>query len=260
MTDIEQLTQLVHNVQSTVLNLTETVSTVTQQNTQLRSDVEMLKSVINRQASTIVTLEQEIDNLDQYGRRENVVFTNLKVTATNPESQVIELCKQIGVDIERSDLVACHPLPSRDNGPTRIITRFHERETARKVFSNRKKSKLISGDAKEKLASRKEKGFGILPNLTIKRNKLFSQVKKFNESRNHEGCWVDTNTGKILLRVRGSSRGKVIKNTRDLVELDNAFVPDDCFFCSAPTFTHHNDLSPPVSMRNLSFFTSSTRI
>ena len=99
----------------------------------------MLKSVINRQAATIATLDQNIDNLDQYGRRENIVFTNLDVSVDKtPESQVIELCKQVGVEIEKSDLVACHPLPSRDNGPNRVIAKFYERETARRIFSNRK--------------------------------------------------------------------------------------------------------------------------
>ena len=108
-----------------------------------------------------------------------------------------ELCNQIGVVVDSSDLVACHPLPSRDGGPARVIARFHDREKAKKVFSARKKTKQITGDSKNKLAARKDKGFGILPNLTVKRNKLFAQVKQFCDKRKDEGCWVDTNSEKL---------------------------------------------------------------
>ena len=78
-------------------------------------------------------------------------------------------------------------------------------------------------------------------------------MKNFNESGGHEGCWVDTNTGKILLRVKGSSRGRVIKNTRDLVEIDNTFLPEEWIFCSAPVFKQQNDTSTPVTLNNLTF-------
>ena len=84
-----------------------------------------------------------------------------------PDTQVAELCRQIGVVVDSSDLVACHPLPSHEGGPASIIARFHDREKAKKFFSARKKTKQIIGDNKNKLAARKDKGFGILPNLTV---------------------------------------------------------------------------------------------
>ena len=253
MSDITSLSQLVYTLQNTVSALTDNIATVTQQNAALRSDMELLKSVVNRQAATIATLDSDIDNLGQYGRRENIVFTNLDVTADKkPDAQVTELCRQIGVVVDSSDLVDCHPLPSREGGPARVIARFHDREKARKVFSARKKTKQISGENKNKLAARKDKGFGILPNLTVKRNKLYAQVKKFCDLRNNDECWVDTNSGKILLRVSGATRGRVIRNTRDLVEIDNSFEPDVWYFCSAPNFPTHSDKSSPMSLNNLS--------
>ena len=252
MSDIESLSHLVSTLQNTVSDLVQSVTTVTEENVGLRADVELLKSVINRQAATIATLDMDIDNIGQYGRRENIVFTNLQVTPDqSPDKQVIELCKQIGVEVDVSDLVACHPLPARQGDNKRVIARFHDREKARKIFSNRKKTKGIKREVKEKLAAQKDKGFGILPNLTVKRNKFFAQVQDFCKNRDHEGCWVDPNTGKILLKIKGATRGRLIKNTADLIEIDSVFEPDEWFFCSRPYFNNHNDNSLPVNLSSL---------
>ena len=89
----------------------------------------------------------------------------------------------------------------------------------------------LKAEAKDKLALDKGKGFGILPNLTVKRGKLFGQVSKFNKDFEHDGCWVDPNSGKILLKLRGSDQGRVIVNTSDLVEINSNFTPSDWHFC-----------------------------
>ena len=261
MAEIANLQNVISELQNSFLDLSskfnvadQSISALTSENVKLRADIELLKSVVNRQATTIATLDADIDDLGQYGRRENVVFTNLKVeSGENPETQVINLCKDIGVDLDVADIAACHPLPTGTGKPRRIIARFYERSKAQKIFTNRRKTKEISPASKGKLAADKGKGFGILPNLTVKRGKFFAQVKNFNDTKKHEGCWVDTNTGKILLKVAGSQRGRVIRNTSDLTEIDPSFVPDVWYFCSAPNFPTHHDSSTPVSITILKF-------
>ena len=85
----------------------------------------------------------------------------------------------------------------------------------------------------------------------MKRGKLFAQVKKFNDVKKHEGCWVDTNTGKILLKVASTTRGRVIRNTFDLVEIDDTFLPEEWYFCCPPNFSPHDDRSSPSTLSNL---------
>ena len=151
------------------------------------------------------------------------------------------------MDVSPADIVVCHPLPSNPGKPKRFITRFHDRSTAQRVFRNRKKAKNISPDAKSKLAANSGKGFGIVPNLTPKRGKFFGQVSSFCEQFDHEGCWVDPNTGKILLKLRGSDRDRVIKNTADLTEINISYIPTDWHFCSAPNINVVSDSSTPAS-------------
>ena len=248
MTDAANILGIVRELQEKVSHLDECNKAFSDENRKLRGEIEHIKTIVNRQASYIAEIEGDLDDLGQYNRRENVVFTNLQVNAgQNPETQVIGLCKEIEVDVSPADIVACHALPANPGKPKRFIARFHDRSTAQKIFRNRKKSKKISPEAKGRLASNAGKGFGIMPNLTIKRGKLFAQVSSFNEQFEHSGCWIDPNSGKILLKINGAERGRVIRNTRDLVEINNSYVPKDWFFCSGPKFNVVSDNTPPAN-------------
>ena len=169
-------------------------------NADLRSELAQVKAVVNRQAAYLAELDSELDSLCQYGRRENVVFSNLAIPDDKDvKPQVIKLCKELDVEISVEDIVDAHPLPSK-TGPKKVIARFHQRDTAKKIFSSRRKSKLIPDDRKSELAANAEKGFGIQSNLTPKRSKLYSQVAEFSKQRGFFS-WIDYKTGNILLRV-----------------------------------------------------------
>ena len=248
MADNANILDIVRELQGKVAHLDERNKEICNENRTLRGEIEHIKTIINRQASYIAEIEGDLDNLGQYNRRENVVFTNLLVNAgQKPDKQIIDLCKEIEVDVTIADIVACHALPAKPGKPKRYIARFHERSTAQKIFRNRKKSKKISSEAKGRLASNAGKGFGIMPNLTIKRGKLFAQVSSFNEQYGHSGCWIDPNSGKILLKINGSERGRVISNTSDLVEIENSYSPKDWYFCSSPKFNVICDRTPPAN-------------
>ena len=167
MTELADLKQLLEGLQNHLTEISsklsdanQSVKTISDENAKLRRDVELMKSTINRQATAIANLDSEIDDLGQYGRRENIVFTNLHVSPSqSPESQVIEFCKHLDVTVDKSDIAACHPLPTQGDKPKRIIARFHSRSTAQKIFVNRKKAKLITPDNKDKLAADNKRGF-----------------------------------------------------------------------------------------------------
>ena len=236
------------------------ISDLAEANLSLKAELVHVKTIVNRQASYMATLDAEFDDLAQYGRRENIVFTNLLVdTNHSVPTQVVQLCSEIGVDVSVEDLVDAHPLPSGSDKPKRFIARFKNRSKAKEVFANRKQSKNITGEKKTQLASDKDRGFGILPNLTPKRGKFFAQVKSYCTSYGHEDCWVDSNTGKILLKLRGAARGTVVKSTGDLVQIDQSYSPDEWYFCAPPYFGNHSDnMTPPAkSVNNTSIFSPS---
>ena len=111
---------------------------------EVRGENMVLKQTLNVQAHHIAEITQKCDDLDQYGRRENVCFTNLKVTEERPcAQQVVELCHELGVEVATSDLVDAHPLPSKRGRGNRCIARFRDRKKAQDVFAARKRSKDI---------------------------------------------------------------------------------------------------------------------
>ncbi len=130
-----------------------------------------------RGENMFLRLQKDLDDLNQYNRRENVCFTNLRLDNDHDaETQVRNLCHEIGVEVTTDDIIACHPLPSRKGRDVRVICRLKDRRLAHKIFENRKGTKAIGTNKKSELAARPDKGFAVQPNLTPMRAKLLAQV------------------------------------------------------------------------------------
>ena len=201
----------------------------------LKGENSMLKNTVMMQQENITKLEQELDDLQQYGRRENVCFSNLKFNEESPVmSQVIDLCDGLNVAVSDSDFVDVHPLPSRNGRAKRVVARFKDRKLAQKVMGARKASKNIEPNRKAKLAADPKRGFGIQPNITPKRSALLAQSKAAVEKASLDGTWIDIKTGAVLLRLRQGDRPRVIRNTLDIVNLVPTYVPNEYVFCMRP--------------------------
>lgn len=235
----EHLTNLQVQLQEATSSLKSSaqfMDIIKQENVQLRSELAQVKVVVNRQAAYLAQIDSEIDNLAQYGRRENIVFSNLAVgDEQDVKSQIVNLCKEIDVEVHDTDFVDAHVLPGKTGAPKRYIARFHDRSKVKKIFKNRRKTKDVPANRKSELAINDSKGFGIQANITPKRAKLLAQVKEFSTSRNM-GNWVDYNSGNILLRIKEGERGTLIRNTRNLVDIDSTYEPVEWYFCSSPFF------------------------
>ncbi len=198
----------------------------------LAGENKRIKEAFNSQQKKLVQLEQELDDLQQYGRRENVCFSNLKFGDEAPVmQQVIDLCDEINVTVTDTDFVDVHPLPAKNGRAKRVVARFKDRKLAQRVLSSRKGSKNISPAKKSKLAADPSKGFGIQPNITPKRSALLAQTKAAVEMGNLLGTWIDTKTGAVLMRLRDNDRPRVIRNTRQIMEAVPSFVPNEYIFC-----------------------------
>ncbi|KAL5266158.1 hypothetical protein ACHWQZ_G006719 [Mnemiopsis leidyi] len=147
------------------------------ENTQLKGEIILIKSALNSQTKKISELEIELDDLQQYGRRENVCFSNLKIDDKPVIDQVISLCEEINVTVTKNDLVDVHPLPSTRGHAKRIIARFKDRKLGQQVMGARKSAKNIGANKKKQLAADPSRGFGIQPNITSKRAMLLKQAK-----------------------------------------------------------------------------------
>ncbi len=211
---------------------------------EIRGENMSLKQVINTQQGRISQLESQVYELNQYGRRENICFTNLKVDDGHPcEQQVINLCHEIGVEVKSEDLVAAHPLPTKggQGRQRRCIARFHDREKALEVFAARKNTKNIDPTKKSDLTVQSEKGIAIQPNITPARARLLAQLREAVGKCGWDSCWVDYRNGTILLKTEASKRPIPIKCTFDILKLSHdKFEPRAYHLCHPDIFDVFN--------------------
>ena len=225
----------------------------------LVEDNAALKFSVNTLQFRNAKLSAELDALDQYSRRENVCFSNIKVDGSNScEDQVVNLCSELGVDITTEELVAAHPLPGKKGSSqpksNRTIARFKNRSTAQKVLANRKQSKVIDPAKKKTIFADARKGIAIQPNITPKRAALLAQVKDAVEKCNLDSCWVDPKNCNIMIRVNKSGRPVPIFNTVDLLSVVSDFSPKEFLLCVDPCIlvrVSTTDLSPTASPHNI---------
>ena len=177
-------------------------------------------------------MHQNIDDLEQYGRRENVCFSNLKFDEQelNTTTQVIDLCNELGVEVKESDFIDVHPLPSRKGRAKRVIARFKDRKLGQKVMMSRKHSKTIDPNKKKTLSADPMRGIGIQPNITPCRAALLSQAKTVVSDHNFNSTWIDIKTGSVLLKKNQGDRPLVVRSTEDIVKLCAEFCPSEHFF------------------------------
>ena len=209
---------------------------------EVRGENMALKQTLNIQAHHISELSQKCDEMDQYGRRENVCFTNLKVTEERPcTQQVVELCHELGVEVTTSDLVDAHPLPSKRGKGNRCIARFRDRKKAQEVFAARKRTKEITPAKKADLAEQPNRGFAIQPNLTRKRAQLLGQLKDACQRCSWEACWADYKTGNLYLKMVPNTRPVPITNTHDILKYSGSnFTTQDFILCANEPFEVFN--------------------
>ena len=221
----------------------------------LSEENSQLKDVMNHLLFENSKLKSDLDALDQYSRRENVCFTNIKVDEANPcTDQIAKLCQELEVDVSTSDLVAAHPLPSGkpksgttgNPAPKRFIARFKDRSTAQSVLKNRKLSKNISPQSKNRLFSDSTRGIAVQPNITPLRSSLLAQVKDAVRECNLEGCWVDTNNCNIMLRCVKNGRPVPIFNTVDLCCRVKNFKPKEYILCVNPVLVRSVSPTAPT--------------
>ncbi|XP_022188927.1 uncharacterized protein LOC111047474 [Nilaparvata lugens] len=163
-------------------------------------------------------VELEMDELQQYSRRNNVEIYGVPTTqGENVSKIVLDVCKSVGMDISKHSIDACHRLKKRNNRPTSgIIVKFVRRTDAEDLLLRRKKKRDLNtnhigftGEAAPIFINK---------SLTAKRSKLFAKVKQFQHDAGYKYVWTDF-AGRVRIRFREGDRAIVINSEDDLQNL-----------------------------------------
>ena len=106
----------------------------------LQDENSRLKEKCEKLENRVVILESNHNDLAQYGRRNNVVFSGIpeNVPDNNLESMVTSVLPDIDVQVEPRDIQACHQIAKPVSKTEKKIVRFVNRKNCEKVLANKK--------------------------------------------------------------------------------------------------------------------------
>ena len=187
---VENLTRQVSNLQRSLKRSNKKIK-------ELKSENEQLKQAVNMNI-------QEIDNLEQYSRRENIRIHGVpepQGKKDDGEEVVVELAEKLGVNIESYDIQRAHRLGRKRSPlakPCPIIARFVKYKHRNDILFSKSKLKNCNNG--------KFNNAFITEDLTPLRSKLLNYVKndcdgKFQRWSPRGRPWP-----------RGRSRGHILKS------------------------------------------------
>ena len=132
------------DISKKLLEITSKIDSLAKENEELTSHVsvaqnapKILQEVFKTKSSKLVELERQHHKLEQYTRRECLDFSGIPNTVApkDLENVILHLLQGIGINLDKSRIVACHKLGKTD----RTTVKFLNRKDAENLHSNKKK-------------------------------------------------------------------------------------------------------------------------
>ena len=132
------------DISKKLLEITSKIDSLAKENEELTSHVsvaqnapKILQEVFKTKSSKLVELERQHHKLEQYTRRECLDFSGIPNTVApkDLENVILHLLQEIGINLDKSRIVACHKLGKTD----RTTVKFLNRKDAENLHSNKKK-------------------------------------------------------------------------------------------------------------------------
>ena len=180
---------------------------------ELEGTVTSLQKQVKEKDIVIHNLSHQLYHLDQYGRNKNLEIENVEYKKEESvEEIVLNLAKELSIDIVRSDIDAAHRLPSKDSKrPPKILVQFVARKKRDSFLAKRKAG--ITSDRLVPGGNQKLKIY-INENLTLFNKELHYQVKLRAKENNFKFVWVKQ--GKVFVRKDESNKSIKILSIEDI--------------------------------------------
>ena len=134
----------------------------------LQDENTLLRSRCSKLEDKVVSLESSVNQVEQYGRRNNIVISGIPddVADDDLENAVTSIMEDVDVIVQNGDIEVCHRIGKSDQKTSskKTIVRFINHKYCKKALVNRKKPININSEMKYNF-SRNNKIF-INENLT----------------------------------------------------------------------------------------------
>ena len=118
---ITNLTTAVRSTKDEVINLNE------KSIRRLQDENKLHRAKCSKLENKIVSLEPSINQVEQYGRRNNIVISGIPddISDNDLESTVVDIMKDVDVDINSSDIEACQ---------SKLVNKIGEQQVRKLLF------------------------------------------------------------------------------------------------------------------------------
>ena len=118
---ITNLTTAVRSTKDEVINLNE------KSIRRLQNENKLHRAKCSKLENKIVSLESSINQVEQYGRRNNIVISGIPddISDNDLESTVVDIMKDVDVDINSSDIEACQ---------SKLVNKIGEQQVRKLLF------------------------------------------------------------------------------------------------------------------------------
>ena len=198
-------------------NLKKEYDLLRNQNKQQADEIQKLRSNSKDLEKQSEVELNKIDQLEQYGRRQNLEFHGVpEEKDEDPTEIVMKICNTIGVSLERKEVSIAHRLPKKRNEdkPPAIIAKFISAETRNNIYKKRKQSRNLD---KNIFPIAGMMNLYINENLTQSRKRLLWKTKQAMKCKDYQFIW--TRNGKIFVRREATSDAILIESEYDICKL-----------------------------------------
>jgi small-conductance mechanosensitive channel len=193
-------------VQSVFLQLTETIQKQAEEVARLTKVLDEAEKCNADLQKEIWGLEEALDDLEQYGRRNSLRFHNCPVSnqqhGIDTDAIVMDLCKsKMNIDLTDEDISRSHQIgkPNK-SGNIQIICKFKNWKIKNKVYTEKKKMKNTS--------------IFVTEDLTNYRQEIIHELSKAKRAEKLHSFW--TNDGRIFVKWRDRGPKQLIHSFWDL--------------------------------------------
>lgn len=189
---------------------------LTNENLILKSEIVSLKESNSNLIKEMHGIEEDVINLQQYIRRNNVEIHGIPddIEDADLEDKVIEIGETIGVHLKRRDIEACHRLRRGKNDKiARTIVRFINRKKCDDLHTNKYKLK----SAKKSLKKIGLNDIYINSNLCPYNKFIWGKCKKLFTEALINRFWVYN--GSLYIATEENDKGTKINHLNKLIEI-----------------------------------------
>lgn len=205
----ELLSNRIEDMNSVMKEQAKKISEFLDQVVAFKTENEILKK-------KVFQLEDELDEAQQYSRRNCVEVHGLAVEDDNVMGAVKDVGIALGMNIEESMIDTCHTIGKKPGvaGPPAIIIKFVRRMDAEKMLAKRREKRQLST---RHLNIPTDTPIYINESLTQKRRLLLSRARAAKREKNYKWAWV--RSGKVYMRKDDHAPVKNVKCLADLESL-----------------------------------------